>query len=191
MTEVAARLRAGENGWVHVLSPSVGLVRELPLEGDVVSAGRPIGRLETLGALSTLIAPQGASGRVVRTSSGAAATVGVGYGSELLTIDTRIGAASGEATEVTAATRTGSLVFAAPMSGRFYSRAAPTKPAMASLGQVIELGQALCLLEVMKTFNRVTYGGVGAVERARITRIVPSDGDDVARGAVLFELEPV
>ena len=47
----------------------------------------------------------------------------------------------------------------------------------------------MALIEVMKTFNRVTYGGDDVPERARVKRIVPADGDDVEAGDVLIELE--
>jgi acetyl-CoA carboxylase biotin carboxyl carrier protein len=47
----------------------------------------------------------------------------------------------------------------------------------------------VALLEVMKTFNRVQYGGSGLPERARVLRVVPSDGDDLAAGDAILELE--
>ena len=55
-------------------------------------------------------------------------------------------------------------------------------------GDEIKTGAAVGLLEVMKTFNRITYGGPGLPETATVVRVVPSDGDDVEAGDPLLEL---
>jgi len=54
----------------------------------------------------------------------------------------------------------------------------------------VTAGQTVCLLEVMKTFHRVTYAGADLSERARVLAIRPADGDDLAAGDILIELEP-
>ncbi len=48
----------------------------------------------------------------------------------------------------------------------------------------------MALLEVMKTFNRVQYGGPGLPARARVVRVVPDNESDVDGGDILLELEP-
>ncbi len=48
----------------------------------------------------------------------------------------------------------------------------------------------VAIIEVMKTFNRVSFGGPGLPERVRVRAIVPRDGDDVEAGDVLLELDP-
>jgi len=78
----------------------------------------------------------------------------------------------------------------APSSGRFWARPRPDDDPFVEVGQIIETGHSLCLLEVMKTFHRVTYGGPGLPGRARVTAIRPADGDDLAAGDVIIELEP-
>jgi acetyl-CoA carboxylase biotin carboxyl carrier protein len=87
------------------------------------------------------------------------------------------------------ATTTASLAIRAPSSGRFWARPSPDKPSFVSVGDVVTAGQTVCLLEVMKTFHRVTYAGDGLPERARVLAIRPADGDDLAAGDVLVELE--
>ena len=91
-----------------------------------------------------------------------------------------------------AAQTTADVCLRAPSSGRFWARPAPDKPAFAAVGDVIEAGRTVCLLEVMKSFHRVTYGGAdaGLPERARVTAIRPADGDDLAADDVILELEP-
>jgi biotin carboxyl carrier protein len=70
------------------------------------------------------------------------------------------------------------------------------------VGLLLAPGQAVGLIEVMKTFAQVQYrpdvtGVAGATgkgrplpERARIVRLIAADGAEVARGAPLFEVEP-
>jgi hypothetical protein len=41
----------------------------------------------------------------------------------------------------------------------------------------------------MKTFNRVVYGGDEMPPVARVAAIAPADGDDLAAGDVILELE--
>jgi biotin carboxyl carrier protein len=82
------------------------------------------------------------------------------------------------------------LSFAAPMSGRFYRRPSPAEPPFVAEGDVVERGRTIGLLEVMKTFNRLVYQGEAMPERAVVERIVPDDGDDVARGDVILVLGP-
>lgn len=178
-----------EDGSIALVAPTVGFVRGLPDVGDVVVAGRPFAEIETLGKLETLVAPTGATGRVVRRLESVTARAPAGFGTELVALDLRTSASESSSANNASASKSAELVFRAPMSGRFYSRPAPTKPAMVEVGQVIELGEAVGLLEVMKTFNRVVYAGEGLPARARVVRIVPVDGDDVARGSVLLELE--
>ena len=49
--------------------------------------------------------------------------------------------------------------------------------------------QAVGLIEVMKTFSRLHYGGEGLPTRARVRVIVVKDEEDVAAGDTLFELD--
>ena len=88
------------------------------------------------------------------------------------------------------ATSTGPVLCAA-MSGRFYARPSPDKDPFISEGAVIETGDPVGVLEVMKTFQRIVYGGADLPARARVVRIAPADGDDLAAGDVILELEAV
>jgi acetyl-CoA carboxylase biotin carboxyl carrier protein len=81
------------------------------------------------------------------------------------------------------------LVFRAPTSGRFYGRAAPDKPPFVVPGAQVTHGATICLIEVMKTFSRVTYGGSGLPDSARVVRVLVAEGADVNAGEPLLELE--
>jgi len=55
-------------------------------------------------------------------------------------------------------------------------------------GAELTPGTTICLLEVMKTFHRVTYGGPGLPDTARVRRVLVADGDDVNAGDPLLAL---
>jgi acetyl-CoA carboxylase biotin carboxyl carrier protein len=155
-----------------------------------------LGELEILGVLHRLVAPTGVAGVVELPASTGPFTrevpILVGYGDLLV----RLGALHTHATGSVAdeASCNGAdpseLVFAAPLSGRFYARPAPDKPLFVRAGDEIETGKTVGLLEVMKTFNRIAYGGPGLPARATIRRVVPADGDDVEAGSPLLVVEP-
>src|SRR6185503_629009 len=97
----------------------------------------------------------------------------------LLSSQSMIGAPGPDTTTpATAAPTAGGLVFRAPTSGRFYGRSSPDKPAFVEPGTQLAHGATICLLEVMKTFHRVTYGGAGLPDTARVSRVLVRDGDD-------------
>ncbi len=188
---LTALARVGDDGTVEVLSPAVGQWRGGPLEGDLVDAGGDLGELEILGVMHRLVAPPEARGVVATLRDDARASRPVGYGDRLLVVDTTaaVGGAVSASDEGAANAHTG-VVLTAPSSGRFYLRPRPEEPAFVEVGDVLAAGQTVCLLEVMKTFNRVTYGGAGLPERARVVAIRPSDEDDLDAGDVILDLEP-
>jgi acetyl-CoA carboxylase biotin carboxyl carrier protein len=119
------------------------------------------------------------------------ATHPVGYGDVLVALDPSMQLAAGPGTAAAwAATSTAlGLVFRAPTSGRFYSRPAADKPPFVAEGSALAAGTTVCLLEVMKTFHRVTYGGAGLPDTARVRRVLVADGADVNAGDPLLALE--
>jgi acetyl-CoA carboxylase biotin carboxyl carrier protein len=82
-------------------------------------------------------------------------------------------------------------VFRAPTSGRFYGRSTPDKPPFVQVGSELGTGTAVCLLEVMKTFHRVTYGGTDVPTRARVREVLVADGADVNAGDPLLALDAI
>jgi acetyl-CoA carboxylase biotin carboxyl carrier protein len=162
--------------------------------GDRVSPGGAIGELVVLGRASALIVPRSGS-RTGELATGIAirlvpATHPVGYGDVLVALDPsmQLAAGPGTAAAVAASTVEG-LVFRAPTSGRFYSRPAADKPPFVAEGSPLAAGTTVCLLEVMKTFHRVTYGGAGLPDTARVSRVLVADGADVSAGDPLLALE--
>tara|TARA_B100001750_G_scaffold127947_1_gene101562 strand:+ start:1682 stop:2254 length:573 start_codon:yes stop_codon:yes gene_type:complete len=184
-----ARSEASE-GTFLLRPPTVGLWREAPAVGSLVTPGMAIGALEIQGRRVPLFAPSDAGGVVTEVFDAGRARSAVDYDTVLLRLDPEgAGAAVSAAVADVGGAAEGGLVFRSPMSGRFYARPAPDQPPFLAVGDVVEQGQAICLLEVMKTFNRVTYGGPGLPARAKVAAIVPADGDDIDEGAPVLQLE--
>lgn len=174
-------------------SPTVGLWRGRPAPNALVPPGGSIGELEVLGAVHRLVAPPDAAGVVVGDDGGErVARQPVDTRTVLLTLDPEGSVATqGLATAATAAGGSiEGLVFQAPLSGRYYARPSPNDEPFVKVGDEIEEGHTVALLEVMKTFNRITYGGPGLPARAKVLEILPADGDDVDEDDVLLRLEP-
>ncbi len=185
-----ARLTSVDGG-LELSAPSVGIWRGAPEAGSLVRPGTSLGFIEILGVSHPLVAPDGAFGVIGQGKPGALRQP-VSYGDRLLVLDTEVAGALGASEASTEAEVSSSeLVFRASMSGRFYLRASPDKPPFIMVGDTIEAGHTICLLEVMKTFNRVTYGGDKLPARAKIVRILPEDGEDVNEGDVLLDLADV
>jgi acetyl-CoA carboxylase biotin carboxyl carrier protein len=168
-------LRAPAPGWFHRTVHADHLV----CEGDV------IGELEVLGRITRVVAPA-VRGLVHLDDS--AARRAVSYGDALMRVEavTSIGAAAPSAQAAAARAAAEGLVFRAPTSGRFYGRPSPDKPPFVTAGMLLATGTTICLLEVMKTFHRVTYSGAPA----RVREVLVADGADVDANAPLLALDP-
>jgi acetyl-CoA carboxylase biotin carboxyl carrier protein len=179
------------DGVIHLRAPALGLWCGAPRPGTPLIPGMQIGTLSILGARHPLRVPAGVAG-VVQPDEEAASSARhrpVEYDQRLLILDAT--AVDLRATEITMTSNTvdGRLVFRAPTSGRYYQRPAPDRAPFVAPGMIIERGHAIGLLEVMKTFNRVHYDGAGLPETARVLTVFPADGDDVAAGDPLIEVQ--
>ena len=72
----------------------------------------------------------------------------------------------------------------APLVGTFYEAPAPGEPAFAAVGQRVEKGQTLCLIEAMKMMNELKSPVSGVVRS-----VGSQNGQMVEFGQVLFEIE--
>ena len=60
--------------------------------------------------------------------------------------------------------REGAAIVAAPMLGTFYRAPAPGAKPFVEVGDKVQPGDTVCLLEVMKLFNSLKAGATGTVE---------------------------
>lgn len=73
----------------------------------------------------------------------------------------------------------------APLLGTFYRRTSPDSPMLVEEGDTVDAGQAVGIIEVMKTYHEVTAPVAG-----RVTKVIVEDGASVEFGELLMELEP-
>lgn len=73
----------------------------------------------------------------------------------------------------------------APIIGVFYRSSAPGTEPFVEVGDRVDVGQVLCILEAMKMMNEITSDHAGIV-----TRILPENGQLVTLGEDMFWIEP-
>ena len=75
-------------------------------------------------------------------------------------------------------------VVTSPIVGTFYRAPAPDAPHYVEVGQVVEKGEVLCIVEAMKLMNEIE-----AEYRCKIVRIVKENAQPVEYGDQLFIVE--
>jgi len=80
----------------------------------------------------------------------------------------------------------GLLAVRAPMVGTFYITSSPGSPPFVEEGSVVEEGQPLCIIEVMKLFNEIPSPTKGIVRKIHVEH-----GQGVEYDQLLMELEPL
>jgi acetyl-CoA carboxylase biotin carboxyl carrier protein len=73
----------------------------------------------------------------------------------------------------------------APMVGTFYRAPAPDAPPYAEIGQMLEVGQTVCIIEAMKLMNEI-HSDV----RGKIVSILVENAQPVEFGQTLIEVDP-
>lgn len=77
------------------------------------------------------------------------------------------------------------VVIKSPMVGTFYRAPAPDAPPFVEVGQDVEEGQVVCIIEAMKLMNEIKSEAVG-----RMVEIFVENGEAVEFGQSLFAIEP-
>jgi len=190
-TKLELRAALSDDGRITLTSPDVGHFAAAAARGATLAPGMSAGVLHQLGKSFDLVVPAGAGGAVV-SDPPSSAMAPVGYGQALYTLDPEGIAAAANTDEGPGQGASGDGLFVcAGQSGRVWHAPAPGEPVFCSAGNVVEEGQALCLIEVMKTFSTVLYKAQGGLpKRGMIARWLVEDGGDVESGMPLIEIEP-
>jgi acetyl-CoA carboxylase biotin carboxyl carrier protein len=77
------------------------------------------------------------------------------------------------------------ILVRSPVVGTFWIRPAPGEPPFVQVGDLVQPGQVLCIVEAMKVMNEVRAEVAGVVEE-----ILAEEGDPVEYGQPLFRLRP-
>lgn len=92
--------------------------------------------------------------------------------------------AIGEEPHLTA--NTNQKEISSPMVGTFYRSPSPESPSFTEVGQIVEVGQVVCIVEAMKLMNEIKSEIKGKIVAAPIENAQP-----VEFGQALFIVEPV
>jgi len=76
------------------------------------------------------------------------------------------------------------LEIRSPMVGTFYRSSSPDKPPYAKVGDMIQKGSVVCIIEAMKLFNEIESEIAG-----KIARVMVEDATPVEYDQVLFLIE--
>ncbi len=77
------------------------------------------------------------------------------------------------------------ITIKSPMIGTFYRQAGPEKPVFVSIGDEIETGDVVCIIEAMKLFNEIESEVSG-----KIVKVLVEDASPVEFDQPLFLVEP-
>lgn len=92
-------------------------------------------------------------------------------------------AAATESAPAAADEPSGTLV-RSPMVGTFYASPSPDAEAFVKVGQQVNVGDTLCMVEAMKMFNQIE-----SEHKGKIKRILVENGQPVEFDEPLFEIE--
>ena len=76
-------------------------------------------------------------------------------------------------------------VIKSPIVGTFYAAPAPNAPPFVTMGDVVQVGQVLCIIEAMKLMNEIESEVAGEV-----VRVYVENGQPVEYGQSLFAIKP-
>ncbi len=78
------------------------------------------------------------------------------------------------------------VAIAAPLTGVFYSSPSPSSPPFAQVGDTVQAGQVVCIVEAMKVFNEIKSEVSGVV-----SAMIASNGQLVQKGDPLIRVKPI
>jgi biotin carboxyl carrier protein len=179
-----------------VTSPIVGMADGAPKDGLFLN---PLDRVVTMKVLNVryvLRLPRDVHGRVTEVFIPNSYTP-VAYGEPVARIDPRALDASvtdagavGGASAAAEAQDAGLITVEAPSDGIFYRRPSPDAPPYVEVGSHVTSGHLLGLVEIMKCFHHIAYGGPGLPESGAVVSILAEDACEVQFGQPLFQIRP-
>ncbi len=190
---LVARAERGEDGRALVVSPLVGIWTDHPHPGALLGPGSRIGFLAHLSRRFALVLPEGAAGKVA-VGLPRDRALAVEHGQvlfELAPLDA--GERQGLSADADrpghpagAGLAPGSWAVLSPTDGVFYRRPSPASPPFVEPGARVRTGDPVGLVEVMKTFNQIAFGGPGFPEEAVVAEIRCADSEEVRAGQILI-----
>lgn len=181
MSTIALKIESGDDGLVARV-PTIGRVSLFSQLPQVLTEGAVVGQITTLRSVRNLTMPAGGPW-VLRKTLIASRDVGMGVHTALLSL--RLWDESAAA-EQTGAAGDGGVFYTSPMSGQYYLRPAPDQAPFIQVGDVIEPGTQIGLVEVMKFFYPLIFEDEG---RWRILEILTGESKSLDAGDAVLRLE--
>lgn len=178
-----------------VTSPIVGMADGAPKSHVFLNPFDRVITMKVLNLRYVLRLPRDVHGRVTEVFIPNAFTP-VAYGQPIARIDPRVlevgarAAGAGPGEVAAEAQDAGWITVEAPSDGVFYRRPSPDSPPYVEVGSRVASGSLLGLVEIMKCFHQITYGGPGLPESGEIMKILAEDVSEVGFGQPLFQVKP-
>ena len=77
------------------------------------------------------------------------------------------------------------IAIKSPMVGTFYRSTSPDKPVFVKIGDIVDIGSKVCIIEAMKLFNEID-----SEVKGKIVKILVEDASPVEYDQPLFLVEP-
>lgn len=178
-----------------LLSPKVGYFTIAHPSGTFLSPGAFVGRLRVMNSHYDLYLPGNIQGKVI-VDEKRDRIIPVEFGQELFRlnpeqqlVESEKEAAPGKSKGDVTADADEGFVITAFTAGIFYKKPSPDAPSFVEVGQKIEKGKALGLIEVMKTFNRIIFHGTDKADVGTVKKVYVEDAVEVKSGQSLFLIE--
>jgi biotin carboxyl carrier protein len=174
-----------------IRSPLIGVWYSAILPGSVLSGGANLGFLKQMNSFYEFKLPASSCGRVFMRT-GNEPVMAVEYGQELFQLKSLDLSSSTENSEsddkLFPENEDEGFTVNAFTTGIFYRRSSPDSPPYVAVGDEVENGSVLGLIEVMKSFNQVVFSSTEGVSRGRVVRILADDAQEVKMGQPLIHL---
>jgi biotin-dependent enzyme len=182
-----ARVERAAEDRLRVLAPALGIWAHELEPGITIGTGSRLGKLTVLGKSHVLVLPEAPAGRI---ASGLPPDrrVAVDHGQVLFELDLL---EAGETTGPSVARPVPEgVAVVSPTDGVFYRAPSPGAPTFVEVGDRVREGQAVGLVEVMKTFNHILYGGSSLPQEAVVVEICCGDRQEIRAGQTLMLVRP-
>lgn len=181
MKSIELKLQLHDNT-LYACAPQVGRVSLFSQLPRLLTEGSVVGTVETLRTTYALQLPAGGPW-TLRAREIDERDTGVGVGARLLELKVW---EEGSIDADRDTQNDGSENYASPMAGQFFLRPSPDKPPFIQVGDIIEPGTQLGLVEVMKFFYPLVFEGEG---RWKITEILAEDSTSLDAGDSVIRIE--
>lgn len=183
-------LTMAEGGTTLLCCPSPGRVRWDRPRGETLLPGRHAGLLVRDGVVFDLIVPAGISGSVLELRL-VHRWSGCGFGEPLALLGpvARPVSKPSDFFPDKVAGEGGLYELRAPTHGTFYLRPGPGMPPFAPAGTLLESGDTVGLVEVMKCFSPILFQPAGGARRGTVRQVLAAEGAEVQVEQVLMRIE--